>query len=268
MGLLDKIEKKVQKHPLVEEDYESKIYYLNAIAYFISVDDVISDAEKTAFNSIIELLNCDNVKDDLYDFIENSDVEEFENIFQYIKDKDYFLQYILDVFYLLEDGELNKNEKRFLNIILDLLDYKEDDILPLLSFCKAIKDENSKGIRDTFTEIYRNDFLLKNINTVKQFYKLTNSSKRELSQMILNNEIPSLEKELQRMLKKMERLPRNSWGNSNTTIAGNVLALSLGLDITDNASNIKKDEIKNKIKAFNNQDKVIDFLLEHGNFNF
>ena len=252
MGLLDKIEKKIQKHPLAKEDYEAKVYYLNAIAYFISVDDVISDAEKTSFNSIIELLNCDNVKDDLYDFFENPDIDDFENIFQYIKDKDYFLHYILDIFYLLEDNKLNENEERFLNIILDLLDYKEDDILLLLSFCNAVKEENSKSIEDIFAEIYRNDFFLENIDSIQKFYKFTNSLQRKLSKMILENEIPSLEKELNDYLKPYIELQQ-------ILIYENLISLRC----TDIEKDIEKEKIKNKIKTLNNKDKVIKILLDN-----
>ena len=207
MGLLEKIEKKMQHHPLDEETLESKIYFLNAIAYFISIDDVISRSEKAAFNSIIELLNCEDAKDDLYDFMENPDVDEFENIFYYLKENNYSLSYILDIFYLVEDNKLNKKEKKLLNIILELFDYKEDDILPLLDFCNAIKKENTEYIVGFFAELDRNDFLINNKESIQQFYELTIKLQRNSSNSFFD--ILSIPKDMNDMYKVANKVNKS-----------------------------------------------------------
>ena len=56
MGLLDRLEKEIKEHPLKNENIEKKIQYLNGIAYFISIDNVITNNEREYFLNLIDFI--------------------------------------------------------------------------------------------------------------------------------------------------------------------------------------------------------------------
>ena len=189
MGLLDKLENKIAKHPLVNETYEIKISYLNAIAFFISIDDRITEAEKKNFDKIIVLLDCKDVKDDLYEFLENPDLDEFENTFKFINEKGYFITYLLEVFYLIEHTELNNFESRFINMIIDMFHYTKDEIKFIFEFVKNIKENNDEKIINSFDSILSIEKLYKERNKFYTFYKLSHNVKNKFLNLVKQKEI-------------------------------------------------------------------------------
>jgi len=196
MGLLDKLEKKIAKHPLADETYETKINYLNALAFFIVIDDKITEHEKDSFNKIIELLDCEDAKDDLYDFMENPDLDEFENIFKFIDEKDYFITYILEVFYLLEHKTLNDFESRFIDMIIDIFKYTKDELDIIFEFVNNISNEDE--IIASMKKIVTCKKLFDKSKDFYSFYKLSHKTKDTLvNEYKKYNEIIELELELE-----------------------------------------------------------------------
>ncbi len=118
MGLLDQIKKKTQpKHQLNDSSLEIKINYLQAVAFFIAIDDTITENEKETFNNIIKLLDCEEMEDDLYSFLENPDLSEFDNIFKFIRENNYSAIYIKEILYISKEQKLNLKQQKFLKLI-------------------------------------------------------------------------------------------------------------------------------------------------------
>ncbi len=180
MGLLDNIEKTIAKHPVAEMGYEAKVHYLNAIAYFIAIDDDISDEEKKEFDKLIELVDCSEIREDLYGFLNHPDMDEFETIFFFLEEKNIFVTYLLEVFYMVGDAKVNNLEDRFVYLLMELLEYKPDEIQSIKAFSTSILNRDSKSMRSCFKTILDNKKLSTKVDEFMSFYRLNNSMKREL----------------------------------------------------------------------------------------
>jgi len=180
MGLLDNIEKTIAKHPVTEMGYETKVHYLNAIAYFIAIDDDISDEEKKEFDKLIELLDCSEIREDLYGFLYHPEMDEFETIFFFLEEKNIFVTYLLEIFYMVKDAKVNNLEGRFVHLLMEILEYKPDEIQSIKAFNASILNRDSKAMTSCFKAILDNKKLVTKVNEFISFYRLNNSMKGEL----------------------------------------------------------------------------------------
>jgi len=183
MGLLDKLENQIAKHPLEDETYEIKVNYLNAIAFFIAIDDRVTEYEKKSFDKIIELLNCDGAKDDLYDFMEHPNLDEFENTFKFINEKGYFITYLLEVFYFQNEKEFNEFESRFVAMVADISDYTNDELNKISQFAKYAQNKDEEKLIALFKQIVTDKKLFNSSKEFYYFYKLSHRIKGVLAQI-------------------------------------------------------------------------------------
>lgn len=188
MGLLDRLEKEIKEHPLKNENIEKKIQYLNGIAYFISIDNVITNNEREYFLNLIDLLNCNEVKEDLLLFLENPDeqnLEEFKNTFSYFHQNELMITYFLEVFFTIQNENLNEFENRFIDIILGMYEYPKTQIDSIFEFVKIVQTKDDKSIIEYFKDI---QIYEKYLVYLANFYQLNFETKNSLNKIIIDNE--------------------------------------------------------------------------------
>ena len=156
MGLLDRLEKEIKEHPLKNENIEKKIQYLNGIAYFISIDNVITNNEREYFLNLIDLLNCNEAEEDLLIFLENPDEQEFKNTFSYLHQNELMITYFLEVFFTIQNENLNEFENRFIDIILGMYEYPKMQIDTIFEFVKIVQTKDDRRIIEYFEDIQNN----------------------------------------------------------------------------------------------------------------
>jgi len=177
MGLLNKLEKKLQKHPLRDESFEMKINYLNAVAFFMAIDDSVSEQEEKEFIHFIELLECEDAKDDLLDFLHYPQEEEFENIFHALDEKSLLITYLLEIFFMLENG-CNKEEERFIDLVINEFGYKKGEKNLLLALVHNAK--SNKNVKTIYKSIADSKTLKDNLQQINSFYKLSLENRKLL----------------------------------------------------------------------------------------
>ena len=185
MGLLDRLEKEIKEHPLKNENIEKKIQYLNGIAYFISIDNVITNNEREYFLNLIDLLNCNEVKEDLLIFLENPDEQEFKNTFSYFQQNELMITYFLEVFFTIQNENLNEFENRFIDIILGMYEYPKMQIDTIFEFVKIVQTKDDKSIIEYFKDI---QIYEKYLVYLANFYQLNFETKNSLNKIIIDNE--------------------------------------------------------------------------------
>jgi len=179
MGLLDKLENKIAKHPLADETYETKINYLNAIGFFIAIDDKITEYEIDSFNKIIELLDCEEAKDDLYDFMENPDLDEFENTFKFMNEKAQFTTYLLEVLFFSDSYKFNEKEMKFIDLVIERNNSIDNSIYNFINTIQK-NDDFTKA----FSYLLEQEGLFKTAKEVFDFYSINDDLRQKLSNEI------------------------------------------------------------------------------------
>ena len=190
MGLLDRLEKEIKEHPLKNENIEKKIQYLNGIAYFISIDNVITNNEREYFLNLIDLLNCNEVKEDLLIFLENPDEQEFKNTFSYFQQNELMITYFLEVFFTIQNENLNEFENRFIDIILSMYEYPKMQIDTIFEFVKIAQTKDDKKIIEFFKEIQNEKKIYEEyLVYLANFYQLNFKTKKDLNEIVKNGYI-------------------------------------------------------------------------------
>lgn len=185
MGLLDRLEKEIKEHPLKNENIEKKIQYLNGIAYFISIDNVITNNEREYFLNLIDLLNCNEAKEDLLLFLENPDEQEFKNTFSYLHQNELMIIYLLEIFFTIQNENLNEFENRFIEIISVKYEYTKTQIDTIFEFAKIIQTKDDRRIIEFFKNI---QIYEKYLVYLANFYQLNFETKNDLNKIIIDNE--------------------------------------------------------------------------------
>ena len=190
MGLLDRLEKEIKEHPLKNENIEKKIQYLNGIAYFISIDNVITNNEREYFLNLIDLLNCNEVKEDLLIFLENLDEQEFKNTFSYFQQNELMITYFLEVFFTIQNENLNEFENRFIDIILGMYEYPKMQIDTIFEFVKIVQTKDDRRIIEYFEDIQNNKKIYEEyLVYLANFYQLNFKTKKDLNEIVKNGYI-------------------------------------------------------------------------------
>ena len=123
MGLLDEIKKKTKpKHELNHLNLELRINYIQAIAFFIAIDDVIEEDEKNKFQELINNLECQDMLDDLIEFLDNPLVDDFEDIFDLLNNNGNLKIFMSEIKNFKKS--FNKDEKEFIEIISNRYNFK------------------------------------------------------------------------------------------------------------------------------------------------
>lgn len=190
MGLLDRLEKEIKEHPLKNENIEKKIQFLNGIAYFISIDNVITNNEREYFLNLIDLLNCNEAKEDLLLFLENPDEQEFKNTFSYLHQNELMITYFLEVFFTIQNENLNEFENRFIDIILSMYEYPKMQIDTIFEFVKIAQTKDDKRIIEFFKEIQNEKKIYEEyLVYLANFYQLNFKTKNDLNEIVKNGYI-------------------------------------------------------------------------------
>lgn len=190
MGLLDRLEKEIKEHPLKNENIEKKIQFLNGIAYFISIDNVITNNEREYFLNLIDLLNCNEAKEDLLLFLENPDEQEFKNTFSYFQQNELMITYFLEVFFTIQNENLNEFENRFIDIILGMYEYPKMQIDTIFEFVKIVQTKDDRRIIEYFEDIQNNKKIYEEyLVYLANFYQLNFKTKKDLNEIVKNGYI-------------------------------------------------------------------------------
>ena len=150
MGILDKIEKEIQNHPLKEENLELRVSYLKAIAYFLSADELVTNIEKEHFSELIRILECEDIKEDLLEFLTEPDVKEFKESFVSLDKYDFFTTFVAEIIAIpREEEEFNTEENRLLDMVLDMLSYTDEQKAQILNIQNSIHFLNRDEIKES-----------------------------------------------------------------------------------------------------------------------
>ena len=149
----DKNKGRMQLHPLVNEDIETKLNYLHGLAIVMNADDEISDSEKEFLELLIATIELSDIAIKyLLSFAENPDEDQINELFQVLS-KSELIKYtfIFDCYIIaMRDNVINESEKQVIELFLDLLGLNENEV---------------KLIKELENEIFRlqkyDDFLIK-----------------------------------------------------------------------------------------------------------
>jgi hypothetical protein len=193
MGLLDEIEKKIQKHPIAQMSFEIRVDYLKAVAYFLAIDEKVTSEEKNIYITLIKLLDCEDIEDDLVDFLEHISENEFEEVFSILKEKMLATTYLLEIISIKNETIWNFEEERFIEILLDIFSYNNEYLEIIVNFIRESEFED-KTILNIQDILYNDKYNLLVQNFI-QFYKLPYKLKKTLEKVTINekkNEIDKL----------------------------------------------------------------------------
>ena len=175
---LDKMKKKLLLHPLKKELFETRIKYIQAIAFFIAIDDNISDEEQKSYLELVEILECKDLQDDLLEFLHNTDEEEPEKVFDIFENHTQLLYfYLSEIAYRASQDGLNKDEKEFLEFIEERYSLQSERVEALFDYIHALtKDDMQLKIKSAFKLISHKDLVSK-IEPFLECYKLDKPDK-------------------------------------------------------------------------------------------
>ena len=124
-------EERISKHPLVNEDIDSKIHYLNGLALVMNVDNEISEDEKCYFEHLISVINLpSSVLEDFITFANEPNQEQIVELLESIKAKqDIKFCFIYDCYIIaMNDGKILEEEEELLELYFEMLHFKDYEI--------------------------------------------------------------------------------------------------------------------------------------------
>ena len=150
MSLLEKLKEQQEKekivHPLKEESFEIKTNYLKAIAYFIVIDEKITEKEKEKFVKLIDALECKELEEELLEFLQEPNIEEFNEVFEHIGVMRFGYYYLVEVLHLDDIQSLSKNEEEFIALVLEKIGVSESELSLMMKFYQ--NNNNSSNLKE------------------------------------------------------------------------------------------------------------------------
>ena len=145
MTLLEKLQHKEKQkkstHPLLSENFEVRVNYLMAVAYFLSIDEKRRLGGKEEYVALIKTLECEDTQNDLLKHLKEPYIEEFDEIFNYIGEKIFRYYFIIEILHLQNDLEFNEIEYEFIDIVLPKLQIKREELELIGTFYKEDKEK-------------------------------------------------------------------------------------------------------------------------------
>ena len=167
MSLLNKIKKSRENHILKECDPITKSNYLQAIIYFLVIDDKVEDFQIAKLKNLIDLFKMKESEDEFLKSIKNPDLlEEFEGVFDGLKE--YGISYLAELFFSFVKDDLNNDEIEFFNLILQNIDVTEAELNLLIEFFEVLKTNSRKDILSICKKIVKYERLT---NKLEEFAK-------------------------------------------------------------------------------------------------
>lgn len=116
MGLWEDIKSHTkEKHQLNLLSVEDKKFYLLAVAFFIAIDEAITQDKKDKFEELIDSLDSHDLKDELFEFLDTPNADVFEDVFNFLNIRNYFEIYMEDILKIAEN--MNEKDNDFINFI-------------------------------------------------------------------------------------------------------------------------------------------------------
>jgi len=131
-------------HPLTKVSLEERVSYLKAIAVFVALED----ANRKKFTRLIKLLECEDVREDLFNFLETITEEQQIEIYDSLKER-VRLQLSIDIIYNF-NVKIIKTSDLFVN---DLLLVSRPILSLLQKLILAIKVGKKNKINKAYLEL-------------------------------------------------------------------------------------------------------------------
>ena len=180
MGLLEEIKQNRVIHPLKEESLELKAEYLKGVAYFLAIDENITDDEKAKFDELIGFLDCEDIREDLFTFLQKPEASEFDATLKAIREKRYVFVYLSELFYISSKDTLSKEEEEFVKMVSKVFQVTEAEMSFVATFIKSIKTESHDRLIRQIKEMLEDDTISLQLKKLVKFYRLDNSVRAEL----------------------------------------------------------------------------------------
>lgn len=147
LDMVKKVEKVdfIPNHPVLKENLETKIHYLNGLALMMNVDEEIHESEKNFLSSLIKSFELDaSMLKQFVDFAEKPDNDAVNEFFKTLSDNDNVKQiFMMDAILLTEkDGKVHEKEKELLDVYFNKFSFTKKQINNFRKLAKILLNQN------------------------------------------------------------------------------------------------------------------------------
>ena len=95
MGLMDNLKIASIEHPMKTAFYEDRANYLQTVAFFLALGERIDNKEEVAFVKLIDILDFNDYKEDLLEFLHSPNVKEFNESVESVGNNNLAIYYLI-----------------------------------------------------------------------------------------------------------------------------------------------------------------------------
>ncbi len=124
-------EEKIKNHPVIKENIETKMHYLNGLALMMNVDDKISEPKKAVLASILDVFEMPEfVINDFIAFAKESENEPIVNLLEELtKSEMAKITFMIDNFIMANlSGKETNNETELIDFFFEMLLFNKIEI--------------------------------------------------------------------------------------------------------------------------------------------